>query len=311
MNARRPDELIIDEAAQWLALLQSGQANAAELQAFAQWRDSDIRHAEVFAAMGGGLGTLDVQALQRMPRDRLLHTLNAPSGRRRFLGTGLVVMLGLGLGYRILGEDDVITTTTAQRLQLTLEDGSKLTINARSWVRTQFDASQRLLHLQQGELLVDVAKDAQRPFVVQSERGRMRALGTRFLVREEKAATHIVMFHSQVEIVTNGGTRQLIKAGEFARFDAERILELGTASGSEGAWTGGHLEVRDQPLGEVIDSMRPYRRGIVQVSPQVAQLRLSGIYPLDDSDLSLQLLEESLPIHISYRTPYWVVIEER
>ena len=84
-----------------------------------------------------------------------------------------------------------------------------------------------------------------------------------------------------------------------------------SASGQESAWVQGRLEVRDRPLREVIDSLRRYRRGILHLSPDVADLRLSGLYPLDDSDRTLQLLERSLPIRVTWHNPYWVSIDAR
>ena len=42
-----------------------------------------------------------------------------------------------------------------------------------------------------------------------------------------------------------------------------------------------------------------------------AALRVSGIYPLDDSGVALALLEQSLPIRLDYHGPYWVSIASR
>lgn len=81
----------------------------------------------------------------------------------------------------------------------------------------QFDPLQRLLALRSGELLVDVAKDRARPFMVETEHGRMRALGTRFLVQQNDDFTRLVMLHSQVEVVTAGGARQVVEAGRVWR----------------------------------------------------------------------------------------------
>lgn len=53
MSHSAPDEAIIDEAAQWMALLQSGHASAQEHQAFRRWSEGDPRRAEIFNMMGG------------------------------------------------------------------------------------------------------------------------------------------------------------------------------------------------------------------------------------------------------------------
>jgi transmembrane sensor len=313
----RPDDAVIDEAAQWLALLQSGEAGMAERTAFEAWRVADPRHQQVIEQMGGGLNLLRNPSLRNVPRNSLLHSLNAPSSRRRFISgslsvLGIALLAGLlGRRYGWLPETGELATGTGERRDFTLADGSALTLNARSRVVPLFDHQQRLLALRSGELLVDVAKESARPFVVETEHGRMRALGTKFLVQHNEEATRLVMLHSQVEVVSAGGARQVVQAGESLLFNGAGLLSLERSNGQESAWVQGRLEVRDRPLREVIDSLRRYRRGILHLSPDVADLRLSGLYPLDDSDRTLQLLERSLPIHVTWHNPYWVSIDAR
>jgi transmembrane sensor len=317
MSSAVPDDAMIDEAAQWMALLQSGHASAEEFNAFSRWRKADPRRNEIINAMGVGISALENDGLRRIPRETLLHTLNAPSGRRRFMRNALAfagLVSGAGLLARLPAgwlESGALSTSTGERLSLQLDDGSALTLEARSKVIPIFDAQQRLLQLLDGKLLVDVAKDSSRPFVVQTQQGRMRALGTRFVVQQDDGQTQICMLHSQVQITTSNGAVQVINAGQKATFNADRILRLEAATGEESSWTQGLLEVRDQTLGDVVESLRNYRRGIIRVSPSAASLRLSGIYPLDDTDRALQLLSRSLPVQIDYHSPYWVSIDVR
>ena len=317
MSSTVADEAMIEEAAQWMALLQSGHASTQEQNAFRRWREGDPRRAEVFNRMGSGLSILGNEGLRRMPRENLLHTLNAPSGRRSFLRTTLALAGFASLASIVTRLSDTwlpsgtLRTGTGERLNLTLEDGSALSLDARSKVVTQFDPLQRLLQLLDGKLLVDVAKDSLRPFIVETEQGRMRALGTRFLVQQGEGQTQITMLHSQVQITTRSGAVQVINAGQKATFNAQGILKHEAASGGEAAWTQGLLQVRDRSLGEVVEALRDYRRGIIRVSPEAASLRLSGIFPLGDSQSALQLLAKSLPVQVDYHSPYWVSIERR
>lgn len=317
MTGAAPDEVIIDEAAQWMALLQSGHASLEEQQAFGQWRSADPRRGEVFKAMGAGLAVLENDTLRRMPRDSLLQTLNAPSGRRRFVRNALSlvgVVSTAALVARITEvwpQPGVCSTGTGERRSLTLADGSALMLDARSKVLQRFDAERRLLQLLDGKLWIDVAKDHRRPFIVQTAQGQMRALGTRFLVEQEQGQTRLSMLHSQVQIRTLGGAARIVDAGEQVVFDADQVSTPAPTSGAESAWTQGRLEIRDQPLGRLIDALRDYRRGIIRVSPAAEALHLSGIFPLDDTDRALQLLARSLPVAINYHSPYWVSIDIR
>jgi len=314
----RPDETLIDEAAQWMALLQSGDVSLQERAAFEAWRAADPRHQQIIEQMGGGLNLLRHANLRGLPRESVLHSLNAPSSsRRRFISGSLsvlavAVLAGLlGRRYGWLPEAGELSTGTGERRQFTLEDGSALTLNARSRVVPRFNSLERLLDLRSGELLIDVAENLTRPFVVETGHGRMRALGTKFLVQRAEDSTRLVMLHSQVEVVTASGARQVVEAGESLLFNGREILALERSKGQESAWVQGRLEVRDRPLSEVIDSLRRYRRGILHLSSDVAGLHLSGLYSLDDSDRTLQLLERSLPIRVIWHNPYWVSIEAR
>ncbi|CAM3596374.1 Protein FecR [Pseudomonas reidholzensis] len=308
---------VVDEAAEWMALLQSGHASPEEQRAFVHWRDSHPRHAEIISRMGGGLKQLPLDTLRAIPRETVLRSVNSPSTRRRFVGKSLSVlavgMLAMGLGrrYGLVALPSELHTSTGERRAFTLEDGSALTLNARTRVAVQFSAHERVLSLHCGELLVDVARDPARPFVVETDHGRMRALGTRFLVQRKADSTRIVMLHSKVEVSTRSGLRQIVSAGQSVRFDQHAYLAMGASSGDESSWTDGQLALYDRPLAELVEHLRSYRRGIIVVSPEVASLRISGLYFLDDTDRTLQLLQLSLPITVRFHTPLWVSIEPR
>jgi Fe2+-dicitrate sensor, membrane component len=76
-------------------------------------------------------------------------------------------------------------------------------------------------------------------------------------------------------------------------------------------WTRGLLSVSDRPLGEVIAQLARYRQGILRCDPQVAQLRVSGTYPLLQSDVALNALQQTLPISLQRVTRYWVTVKAR
>ena len=314
MSLSRPDDAVVDEAALWMALLQSEHVSKQEREAFEAWCRADVRHQQIIDHMSGGVRMLHAGALRRVPSQSVLQSVNAPSSRRRFVVASLVVALTavlLGRRQGWLGPAGELYTGTGERKQFTLEDGSLVTLNARSRVISQFDGEQRLLVLRAGELLIDVAKDTLRPFVVQTDHGQIRALGTQFVVRRGVDSTRLMMLHSRVEVLTLQGSRQVVEAGQSVRFDEHSILSVERTKGDESAWTRGRLEVHDRTLAEVIDSLGNYRRGILRLSPQIAGLRLSGIYPLDDTDRTLQLLQHSLPIRVTYHSAYWVSIDPR
>mgnify|MGYP006168194483 CR=1 FL=1 len=66
---------------------------------------------------------------------------------------------------------------------------------------------------------------------------------------------------------------------------------------------GGH-PCRHRP-GLLADLSR-YRRGVVQCDPQIAGLKISGAFPIDDTDLALSALESGFSLQVRHFSRYWV-----
>ncbi|MGV2834146.1 hypothetical protein ACNPOQ_10385, partial [Pseudomonas shirazensis] len=78
-----------------------------------------------------------------------------------------------------------------------------------------------------------------------------------------------------------------------------------------GAWVDGMLVAAQMRLADFLDELSRYRHGRLSCSEQVANLRISGSYPLDDSERILQMLEVALPVSVRRFTRYWVTVERR
>ena len=86
------------------------------------------------------------------------------------------------------------------------------------------------------------------------------------------------------------------------------VAELAAAAAGSEAWLQGVLIAERMPLGEVLAQLARYRSGVVRCDPAVAQLPVDGIFQLNDTGKILALLQLSLPIRVSLRTPYWVSV---
>ncbi|WP_307867212.1 FecR domain-containing protein [Variovorax sp. E3] len=134
-------------------------------------------------------------------------------------------------------------TSTGERRELLLSDGTRVTLNTASAIDVRFDAAQRLVVLRAGEILVATAPDtaaAHRPFRVQSGSGTMEALGTRFSVRQEEegGATRIAVLEGAVRISpASGAASRVLPAGQQGRFSAGGIDGAFTPA-DEATWRG-------------------------------------------------------------------------
>lgn len=243
--------------------------------------------------------------------------------RRRRLLNGLAGVLGLGvagwLGWRQAPVAQFVAalrsdhhTATGERREIVLADGTRTWLNTATALQVDYQDSARRLVLRGGEILVETAEDGQaRPFYVQTRFGRLQALGTRFSVRLTEAHTRLDVFEGTVEIRTAAGPVRRVDAGQAALFDGQAVTPLGKADQVREAWHRGRLPADDMALGELLAELGRYRRGPISVAPEVAQLKVMGVYPTDDTDRALAMLERHLPIRVHRPLPWWTLVEAR
>jgi transmembrane sensor len=57
-----------------------------------------------------------------------------------------------------------------------------------------------------------------------------------------------------------------------------------------------------------VAALQPYRTGVLRIDPKAAQIRVSGVFSLDDTDGTLRALAQTQPVRVLERTSYWVTI---
>lgn len=306
-----PTREAVIAATEWMALLHSGEMDAIQRLAFEAWQASDPSHRVAWSRMEMLWGRFDT--LPPKPAINALEKAFAPIRRkplRPALGALMVALLAWqGIARAPIWFADQ-RTGFAQRLDIHLEDHSRLQLNSDSAVDVHFDAKQRLIDLKRGELWVEVAKDPQRPFIVRTEQGTVTALGTRFLVRREDGRTQVTVLESAISAHSSKDpdSAARVAAGQQATLFADHVEGPNAqAKGDPAAWTRGLLKVEDRPLVEVLDELARYRKGVMHFDRQTLQgLRVSGVFPLDDSDQALRALQANLPIKLQRFTD-WVL----
>lgn len=308
------------EAIDWMVRLRAAVPDAQLQAGFDAWLASDPAHASAWKQLQQGLGGHyeTLRSFERRAPGQAREVLLQPTSSRREVLRGLA---GLGLfggglwlaarsqpGQALLAD---LHTGTGERRLYSLADGSQLHLNAGSVVDLDFSARQRLLHLRQGELVVQVAAEPNRPFIVRGAQGDVRALGTRFLVRQEETASRVLVLEHAVRLSLPNGASHDLQQGQAALLHARHIELLGQGEQHRADWLQGQLSVLDEPLEAVIDALRPYRSGFIRVAPQVRGLRVQGVFPLDRPERALTALGETLPIRISHYGPWLTLIDAK
>ncbi|MFP9052261.1 hypothetical protein ACLI10_17345, partial [Enterococcus faecalis] len=72
------------------------------------------------------------------------------------------------------------------------------------------------------------------------------------------------------------------------------------------AWINAELAADDMPLDRFLAELSRYRHGLISCDAPAAKLRISGLFPLNDTDRALQAVARLLPVTVTRRSPYWV-----
>ncbi|MBB4866742.1 transmembrane sensor [Pseudomonas nitritireducens] len=299
---------ILDEAADWLVRLQQD-ASEETRRACSDWQRQSPQHARAWdraERLLGQLGSLPpALAMPALGRERQLD-------RRRALKQLAVLLAVAPVGlaaWRTQPWQDWSAdqhTAVGEQRRWPLPDGSLLTLNTDSAVDIAFTPVQRLVRLLRGEIFLDTRVDS-RPFLVTTREGRIRTAEARFNVRQDAQATRVSVLRGRVEVAPLQGDSQWLGAGESVSLSVQSITAMAPIL-SPDAWTHGMLMADRMPLQTLLDELGRYRRGVLRCDPAVAQLAVSGAFPLLDSELALSMLRSTYPLRIRRVTDLWITL---
>lgn len=286
------------QAASWFARNRNDAANA-DRKAFAAWQ-AEPAHARAYAEFEQLWA--DLAQLQQLNRPVALPQ-RKPSLWRPALAVAaalLCAVLATSIGApRELYHTQVTAHAKGMRT-FNLPDGSTLYVNANTRVRVDFTAHQRIVHLDKGQVYIEVAADKERPLYVQADEANVRVVGTGFDVRRSQQQLVVSVAHGQVAFAPDAKSPvSLLGARQRAIYRyANGTLQQQTLTAEEVAdWRSGHLSFRNRELASLIDELSLYRpQAPLQVSNAVAQLKVSGNLDVNDPDALLNALPALLPV---------------
>jgi transmembrane sensor len=201
---------------------------------------------------------------------------------------------------------------TGETKLVTLEDGSRAHLNARSAIAVHYSASQRRLELLSGEAWFEVMPDATRSFIVEAAGGKVTALGTAFDVALDKTGARVTVTKHRVR-VSSGGRDVIVAEGQQSNFHQNAAATLPTAVKTAWvtAWRRGKLIVENEPLGSVIAALGRYHHGFVAcVSKAICARRVTGVFGTDDPLEALEEIEKALGLRATFFTRFVAFLHE-
>jgi transmembrane sensor len=224
------------DAAEWYVRLQEPDVTRTDREEFVDWlRESSLHVAEMLriAQVNGALEQFqhwtrlstegpddagNVVALSQHPLKSeargeplsVAEERGAPgeTARKRHSRRGLSFALAASLaGLVVLGAwiflglgTQTIETDRGERREVALADGSVLEVDPETRLRIRFDEDARRVTLERGRALFRVAKNPDRPFLVQADGTTVRAVGTAFGVERQKEGVVVTVAEGKVAV---------------------------------------------------------------------------------------------------------------
>ena len=344
MNDRLPPSpnhrAIEREAAAWVVREERG-LTAAEQDGLSHWLAADPSHGEILRERRWAWREFDRIAglpttLTPAPDPDLLAPRSARSkghsprwrvfARVSAAAAAAAILLWVAVAPRTVPSGQLAparlsTALAAPCEQRTLEDGSLVQLNRGAQLSIDFTAGVRRVRLVRGEAHFAVAKNPERPFVVQAGGVTVRAVGTAFNVQLTSAAVEVVVAEGRVAVdreaeahsnpmasVLDARQRVVVPLREtglgppaVTLSEAELTARL--------VWQPRMLDFTDVPLASVVEELN--RRNPVQLIAESAvlrELRVNASIRSDNVEGFVRLLESSFDLRAEWRSETEIVL---
>jgi len=302
-----------------IARLHGGSPAAAQSarEELAIWREQSADHEATYQlAMDAWAGS-DLHGLKdRVPRPQ---PNGAPGKRRAILAAlgiaGITTLTG-GAGrwwWLQPTEQATLNTERAQTLARRMDDGTQLDLGARTSARVAYFRNRREVYLHSGEIRLQVATDASRPFLVKTAWGQVQVRGTVFTVavRDNGMSVAVAEGHVAVWAGRSDERRQEfdqrppdmeLLAGDAVMADANGIgTKRPIPVASIASWKDGWLVFDGTSLHEAVSRWNDYlyQPLVLADDTRLHNLQLTGSFPLRDPNAFLSVLPRILPVRIS------------
>ncbi|WMN20410.1 DUF4880 domain-containing protein [Pseudomonas piscis] len=275
------DQQLLSEARDWLVLLTSGRATAADARALRQWCAQSPQHAAAFEqakTLWHGLQPA-AQRLEQQVRSRTF-------GRRAFLGGALAASAALFMvritvpgGFAGLTAD--FSTEVGEQRRVDLADGVSLELNTQTRIsRRELAAGEQGIELLEGE--VEVFSQGGQALKVQAGDGWLSARQARFNLRNTER---------QVCVTCIEGSLQVEVAGRSIRLDSGRQLTYDERGVGQPvavdphavlAWREQVLVFDNATLDTVVREINRYRPGmLVLLNAELGKRKVQARFNLD------------------------------
>lgn len=310
---------IAEQAMHWHLEMSEREVSEDTRAAWMNWRQAHPMHerawqrAEAFA--------LRISEIRSSSQRPLANAALRPTMSRRTALKQLGVLLAAGAGAWSMKDASLVQDLTAdyhsgigEQRRIILTDNTQVQLNTDSAINVSFEREARRIKLLRGEILVtrDNAVDG-RPLTVATAEGRLDIAMARFSVRQRSGITQVSVYEGALAFYPTAQSLApvTLKASEQATFDASGLTARQSVALTPPAWSQGMLVAQGQPLKDFLEELSRYRRGHLSCDPRLADVRVSGTFPLANTERVIFAVADTLQLDVQQFTRYWVTLKPR
>ena len=334
------------EAAEWLLRLRDGRLTREERIQYVAWlRESPLHVTEMLRVSGvdqrlaefpdwrlikpadpSELADSSVVEMASVKRERPAETAGRSRSHWRWAGAvaaSLSVVL-MGLLYLRPYLSHTFDTGVGERRVVRLTDGSVVQLSPSSAIRVRYTDRERDVLLIRGDAVFRVAKNVARPFIVETDYTRVRAVGTAFGVERDSDAVVVTVEEGRVAVLHSPQEARMTAV----RPDADAEVSLGANqqvivptlgpvgvvrpvdSHRELAWAEGRLIFDTADVATAVRQFNRFNRIQIELNDTgLAARQLSAVFDASDPEAFVVFLESTTNVRVIRPSPDRILIE--
>ena len=317
-------------AARWYLRMREQASRHNEQQAFEQWLADDPRHAAEYDSIVSAMGQLhSTESLSKLAiaaeQQAFLGSEARRKTRQRRLAQVMLVCAICIAGllshqqYQVWQAAPVMhmaaQNPVGQIVTKTLDDGSQVTLSAKSDMEITYYRHQRHVLLKRGEAIFEVARDPERPFVVETDTAKITVLGTRFAVNCLEQLVRISVDHGRVKVEPRLGTdamppanpstaaREITHGQVLEVYPSHAMVLVNRPASDAFAFLSGRLVFDRADIHEIAYTVSRYRQKPVQSQGRQGR-NISADINIQDIDQFLRGLPNVAPVTLQETSQY-------
>ena len=346
---------VADQAAAWFVANREAPGAAAG-EEFLQWLRNSPMHVEEYLGVTQVARDLMACAPQaqssidalveraRREADSVVQPLDAPAPRRRepqaahwgLLAAAAAIVAAIGVATLlwqrtapvpapVAATELRLQTRHGEQLTRRLSDSSVLHVNTDSEVSVRYDAKERRVTINHGQVNFEVAHDPQRPFEVFAGVAEVIARGTVFDVRLTDESTIVTVAEGRVTVAPAGARSQLSSGNDGSgpttkaspprgpvEVGANQQLHVSATDWQSApttvdaqhatAWLRHQIAFENEPLADVAAEFNRYNSSPIHIeSGALRTLRISGVFADNDPQAFIAFLRSLDGVRVEVR----------